>query len=262
MAQHPLGFFSTHHPRRGLQSVGLSAGGVVIQSHIRKSARRHHHCGIVYLNGPSCKTRMSWVLFNIWLLAHVSYSLLFTVAAVQSLSHVQLCRAMVCSTPGFPVLHYLPELAQTHVHRVSDAIQPSHPRLSLLLLPSIFPSIRVFSNESSLRIRWPKYWSFSISPSNEYSGLIFFIINWLISLLSKGLSRVSLTVAMIFNLLRNFRKIISGWEINKNEQCPIQKYHYGFFFLIPLVTANLKDIIINSIPKLNRVDNQVGSSDQ
>ena len=78
--------------------------------------------------------------------------------------------------PGFPVHHPFPELAQTHVHRVGDAIQPSHPLLSLLLPPSIFPSIRVFSNESALRIRWPKYWSFSfnISPSNEHSGLISF----------------------------------------------------------------------------------------
>ena len=82
---------------------------------------------------------------------------------------------------GFPVHHQLPELAQTHVHQVSDGIQPSHPLSPpLLLLPSIFPSIRVFSNESVLRIRWPKYWSFSfsISPSNEYSGLISFTIDW------------------------------------------------------------------------------------
>ena len=66
-----------------------------------------------------------------------------------------------------------PESIQTHVHRVGDAIQPSHP---LLLLPSIFPSIRVFSNESALCIRWPKYWSFSfnISPTNEYPGLTSF----------------------------------------------------------------------------------------
>ena len=82
--------------------------------------------------------------------------------------------------PGFPVHHQLPELAQTQVHRVSDAIQPSHPLLSLLLLPSVFPSIRIFSNESVLCIRWPKCWSFnfSISPSNEYSGLISFRIDW------------------------------------------------------------------------------------
>ena len=79
---------------------------------------------------------------------------------------------------GFPVHHQLLELIQTHVHGVSDAIQPSHPLSSLLLLPSIFPSIRVFSSESVLHIMWPNYWSFSISPSNEYSGLISFRIDW------------------------------------------------------------------------------------
>ena len=73
-----------------------------------------------------------------------------------------------------------PRVSQTHVHWVSDAIQPSHPLSSLLLLPSVFPSIRVFSSESAIHIRWPKYWSFSfsISPSNECSGLISFKIDW------------------------------------------------------------------------------------
>ena len=87
-----------------------------------------------------------------------------------------LCDPMDCSTPGLPVHHQLPELAQSHVHRVSDAIHPSHPLSSPSPLPSIFPSIRVFFNESILPIRWPKNWSFSfsISPSNEYSGLISF----------------------------------------------------------------------------------------
>ena len=88
---------------------------------------------------------------------------------------------MDCSTPGFPIQHQLPELAQTHVHGVSDAIQPPYPVVPLLLLPSVFSSIRVFSNESVLRIRWPKYWGFSfiISPSNAYSGLISFRMDWL-----------------------------------------------------------------------------------
>ena len=88
-----------------------------------------------------------------------------------------LCDPMDCSTPGFPVLHYLPEFAQTHVHSVS--LLPNHLLLyrPLLLLPSIFPSIRVFSHKSALRIRWPKYWSFSISLSHEYSGLISFRMN-------------------------------------------------------------------------------------
>ena len=83
------------------------------------------------------------------------------------------------STPGFPVLHYLPEFAQTLVHWVSEAIQSFHPFRPLFLMPSIFPSIRLFSNESALRIRWPKYWSFSISPSNKYLELISFRIDWL-----------------------------------------------------------------------------------
>ena len=100
-----------------------------------------------------------------------------------------LCNCMDCSMPGFPVYNQLLKLAQTHVHWVGDAIQPSHP---LLLLPSIFPSIRIFSNESVLHIRWPKYWSFSlsISPSNEYSGLISFRRTGWISLQSKEPSRV------------------------------------------------------------------------
>ena len=82
--------------------------------------------------------------------------------------------------PGFPVLHHLLELAQTHVHWVGDAIQPSHLLSPPSPLPSICPSIRVFSNELALRIRWPKYqsFSFSISPSSEYSGLISFRIDW------------------------------------------------------------------------------------
>ena len=88
---------------------------------------------------------------------------------------------MNCSMPGLPVHHQLLEFTQTHVHWVSDAIQPSHPLSSPSLLPSIIPSIRVFSNESALHIRWPKYWSFSfsISPFNEYSGLISFRMDWL-----------------------------------------------------------------------------------
>ena len=90
--------------------------------------------------------------------------------------------------PGFPVHHQPPELAQTHVHRVGDAIQPSHPLLSPSPPAFNFPSIRVFSNESAFRIRWPKYWnfSFSISPSSEYSGLISFRMDWLDLLAVQG----------------------------------------------------------------------------
>ena len=102
-----------------------------------------------------------------------------------------LCNPMNRSTPGLPVHHELPKFTQTQVHRISDAIQPSHSLLPLLLLPPIPPIIRVFSNESTLRMRWPKYWSFSFSnsPSKEIPGLIFKWTGW-ISLQSKGLSRV------------------------------------------------------------------------
>ena len=104
-----------------------------------------------------------------------------------------LCDPMDCRMSGFPVRHQLPEFTQTHVHRVSDAIQPSHPLSSLLLLPSIFPSIRVFSNESVLCMRWPKYWSFSFSisvlPMNIQDWFPLGWTGW-ISLQSKGLSRV------------------------------------------------------------------------
>ena len=94
-------------------------------------------------------------------------------------SCLTLCDPMDCSMPGFPVHHQLPELAQTHP--IKSVMPSNHLILCCpLFFPSIFPSIRVFSSESVLRIRWPKYWSFSfsISPSNEYSGLISFTIDW------------------------------------------------------------------------------------
>ncbi|CAI9173099.1 unnamed protein product [Rangifer tarandus platyrhynchus] len=96
-------------------------------------------------------------------------------------SCLTLCNPMDCSMPGFPVHHQLPELTQI---MSTESVMPSNHLIlcrPLLLLPSIFPSIRVFSNESALRITWPKYWSFSfsISPSNEYSGLTSFRMDWL-----------------------------------------------------------------------------------
>ena len=101
-----------------------------------------------------------------------------------------LCNPIGCSTPSSSVFHCLPDLAQIHVHQVGDAIQSSCP-LPPSSLPPIFPSIRVFSNKSTLCIGWPKHWSFSFSnsPSNEYSGLISFRTDWF-SLQSKGLPRV------------------------------------------------------------------------
>ena len=115
-----------------------------------------------------------------------------SLSSVQSLSHVRLCDPKDCSTPGLPVCHQLPEFTQTYVHWSSNHLILCRP---LLLLPSIFPSIRVFSDESALRIRWPKYWnfSFSISPSSEYSGLTSFRMDWL------GLLAVR---AVVFNSLQ------------------------------------------------------------
>ena len=114
------------------------------------------------------------VLYNAVLVSAVQWSAVQS--AIQFSSVVQsclaLCDTMDCSMPGFAVLHHFPGLAQTH-----ELVMPSNHLIlccSLLLLPLIFPRIRVFSNESALLTMWPKYWSFSfsISPSNEHSGLI------------------------------------------------------------------------------------------
>ena len=100
-------------------------------------------------------------------------------------SFLSLCNPMDCSTLGFFVSHHLPEFAQRHM------ILSSHLILCrpLFLLPSVFRSIKVFSNEPALRIRWPKDWSFSfnISPSDEYSGLLFFRMDWLDLLAVQGI---------------------------------------------------------------------------
>ena len=123
----------------------------------------------------SCSRKISAVLVLVLHFSSVAQSCL------------TLCDPMDCRMPGFPVHHQLLELTQTHVHWVGDAIQPSYPLLHpLLLLPSIFPSIRVFSSESVLCIRRPKYWSFSISLSNEYSGLISFRMDWFDLLIIQG----------------------------------------------------------------------------
>src|SRR5574337_601237 len=118
------------------------------------------------------------------------YTTLFR--SVQFSSVIQLCPTlcdpMNCSTPGLPVHHQLTEFTQTHIHQVSDAIQPSHPLLSPSP-PAPNPSQHQgLSNESTLRMRWPKYWSFSFSiiPSNEHPGLISFRMDWLDLLAVQG----------------------------------------------------------------------------
>jgi len=133
------------------------------------------HTQHIFFLHSSVDGHLDW--FHIWL-----------VVVVQPLSSPTLCDLKYYRTTGFAVLHHLPELAQIHLYCVNGAIQPSHSLTALLLLPSIFPSIRVFSDESALHIRWPKYcsFSFSISPSNEYSGFISFRIDWLYLLAVQG----------------------------------------------------------------------------
>ena len=132
-----------------------------------------------------------------------------------------LCDPMDCSTPGLPVHCQFPEFTQTHVHRVSDAIQPSHPD------SPIFLSIRVFSDESVLRIRWPKYWSFSfsISPSNECSGLISFRMDWLDLLAVQGTLKILLQhhsskVSILRHSLENISPLNRSWILDHLRQKP------------------------------------------
>ena len=122
-----------------------------------------------------------WQLFSLFSWESVQFS-----SVAQSCP--TLCDPMNHSMPGLPVHHQPPEFTQTHVHRVRDSIQPSHSLSFLLLLPPIPPSIRVFSNESTLPMRWPKYWSFrfSIIPSKEIPGLISFRMDWLDFLAVQG----------------------------------------------------------------------------
>jgi len=146
----------------------------------------------------------------------------FSLSSVTQLC-LTLCNPMDYSMPGFPVHHQLLELAQTHIHQVSDAFQPSHPVSSLLLLPSMFPSIWVFSSVSVLHVRWPKYWSFSfsISPCNEYSGLISFRIDWfdllavqgtLKSLLQHHSSKASILWCSAFFMVQLSHPYMTTWK--------------------------------------------------
>ena len=112
-------------------------------------------------------------------LCPVSFRSLLLISSVAQLCLI-LCCPTACSTPGFTVHHQLLELARIHVHQVGDAIQPSHPLSSPSPPAFNLSHIRVFSNESALRVGWAKCWSFifNISPSNEYSGQISFSVDW------------------------------------------------------------------------------------
>ena len=155
---------------------------------------------------------------------------LYSVSSVTQ-SCLTLCDPMDCSMPVFSVHHQLQELTKIHVHQVGHPIQPSHPLSSLLLVPSIFPSIRVFSNES-VCIRWPKYqsFSFSISHSNESSRLISFRIDWFDLAVQGTLKESSPTPqfksinSSAFSFLYRFkngaqrhRKSLPGYRLDPNQ---------------------------------------------
>ena len=142
-----------------------------------------------------------------------------TPQSVQFSSVAQSCLTLCDhSMPGLPVHHQLLESTQTHVHCVGDVIQPSHPCHPLLLRPSIFPSIRVFSNGSALRIRWPKYWSFSfnISPSNEHPGLLSFRMDWLDPLAVQGTLNSLLQHHSLYQLYVESREITQMYRQCRN----------------------------------------------
>ena len=132
---------------------------------------------------------MFGILINTWYCPPFFIIAIFSsVQSVQLLSHVRLCDSMNRSTPGLPVHHQLPEFTQTHVHRVSDAIQPSHPLSSPSPPAPSTSQHQSLSNESTVSMRWPKYWSFSFSiiPSKEHPGLISFRMDCLDLLAVQG----------------------------------------------------------------------------
>ena len=162
------------------QSTGRST--IVRKSHARASnAQKNNQVWMLKSSNPGLRSNY-----------HFSAVFLSKFSSVQFSSVAQssptLCDPINCSMPGLPVHHQLPEFTQTHVHWVGDAIQPSHP-LSFPSPPApSSPSIRVFSSESTLHMRWPKYWSFSfsISPSKKHPGLISFRMDWLDLLAVQG----------------------------------------------------------------------------
>ena len=182
--------------------------------------------------------------------------------SVQSSSLTQSCLTpcdpMNRSTPGLPVHHKLPEFTQTHAYQVSDVIQQSHPLSSPLLLPPIPPSIRVFSNESTLRMRWPKYWSFSfnISPSNEYQGLISFRMGWLDLLAVQGTLKSLLwhhsSKASIFWCLAFFTVQLSHPYMTTGKTIPLTRRTF-VGKVMSLLFNMLSRLVITFLPRSQRL---------
>ena len=182
------------------------------------------------------------------------------ITSVQFSSVTQSCptqhNPMDCSTPSLPVHHQLPEFTQTCVLWVGDAIQPSHP-LSYPSPPAS-PSIRVFSSESALHIRWPRYWSFSfnISPSNEYSGLISFRMDWLDlpavqgtlkSLLQHHSSKASILLHSAFFIVR-----LSHPYMTTGKTIALTRWNFAIK-VMSLLFNMLSRLLITFLPKSKRL---------
>ena len=176
---------------------------------------------------------------------------------------------MDCSMLGFLVLHCLLEFAQAHVHWIGDAIQPSHP-LSSPSPTSIFPSIRVFLNESVLCMRRPKYWSFSfsISPSNEYSGLISYRMDWLDLLAVQGTlknflqhysSKASVLRCSVFFIIQlSHPYMTTGKTIALTRRTFVGKIMSLFFNMLPRLVITFlprsKGLLISWLQKQSAVN--------
>ena len=173
-------------------------------------------------------------------------------------SCLTLCNPMNCSTPGLPVHHQLPESIQTHVHWISDAIQPSHPLLSPSPLALNLSQHQGLFNESAFCIRWPKYWSlsFNISPSNAHPGLISFRMDWfgllavqgtLKSLLQHHSSKASILQCSAFFIVQlSHPYMTTGKTIALTRQTFIDK-------VMSLLLNMLSRLVITFLPRTKRL---------
>ena len=165
---------------------------------------------------------------------------------------------MNCSMPGLPVHHQLLEFTQTHVHGVGDTMQPSHP-LSSPSPPAPNPSIRVFANESTLHMRWPKYWSFSlsISPSNEHTGLVSFRMDWVDllavqgthkSLLQHHSSKASIRHSAFFTVQLSHPYMTTGKIIALTRRTFVGKVISLFFHMLLLLLSCFSHVRLCATP--------------
>ena len=165
---------------------------------------------------------------------------------------------MNCSMLSLPVHHQLLETTQTHVNWVADAISHLILCCSLLLPPSTFPSIRVFSNESALCIRWPKYWSFTfnISPSNEHTGLISFRMDWLDLLAVQGTLKSLLqhhsSKALILRCSDFFTVQLSHPYMTTGKTIALTRRTY-VGKVMPLLLNMLSRLVITFLPRSKRL---------